>query len=223
MIPAAGWYADAARGHASSARTTDYTMLSSPTCRRQPEPAVGALYAFDETNHRIVAFDKANGKYVEQYQLAATTTLGRPPRPRVLPAPDADAPATLWWISSTGLHSALLEAGRGAADGVAHAAPDQGGPAPTPEADEDSPGRDAPAHDQPCSRSATRTRRGGRPSSRSSLIVAVLVAFAASCASCARAATRRSTRSSTGYGVVPADLTAPCRPASSSRCPCSAS
>ena len=30
---------------------------------------VGVLYAFDATNHRIVAFNKSNGKYIEQYRL----------------------------------------------------------------------------------------------------------------------------------------------------------
>ena len=34
-----------------------------------PSRRIGALYAFDATNHRVVAFNKSDGKYLGQYQL----------------------------------------------------------------------------------------------------------------------------------------------------------
>ena len=46
-----------------------------------------------------------------QYQLAGGDEAGRTSRASyVLPGADADAPSTMWWISSNGLNSALLEA-----------------------------------------------------------------------------------------------------------------
>ena len=84
----------------------------------------GPLYAFDRSNHRIVAFDKADGKYVAQYQLADGDQGWRDLRDMVvLPGADDEAPATAWWISSTGLHSAVLD-GRGGPRRHADAGPD---------------------------------------------------------------------------------------------------
>ncbi len=57
-----------------------------------------------------MAFNKSDGEYLGQYQLAGgdegwSDLKGLD----VLPTADADAPSTMWWISSDGLHSALLE------------------------------------------------------------------------------------------------------------------
>ena len=111
VIPASGWQvtppADTLLRPASR-----YVWLSSPT---KPDGSSsrrdGTLYAFDSINHRIVAFNKADGSYVAQYRPAGDANPWTDLRGMVvLPGPDATAPATLWWISATELHSALLEA-----------------------------------------------------------------------------------------------------------------
>ena len=82
----------------------DYTMISSPdrpdgsSSRRN-----GVLYAFDAKNHRVVAFNKANGKYIEQYRPAGDANAWEDLQGFVvLPAPDAEAPSSMWWISLDG-------------------------------------------------------------------------------------------------------------------------
>ncbi|HEY3333621.1 MAG TPA: hypothetical protein VGK16_00180 [Candidatus Limnocylindrales bacterium] len=111
LIPASGW--DVTPPSDTSVRPAPrYTMISSPD---RPDGSTskrnGILYAFDAQNHRVVAFDKGNGKYIEQYRLAAAGDAWSDLRGFVvLPAPDAEAPSTMWWITSTGLHSSLLEA-----------------------------------------------------------------------------------------------------------------
>ncbi len=63
-----------------------------------------------------MAFTKSNGKYVEQYQLEGHDEAWEGLRDFVvLPGADADAPKTVWWISDTGLHSAVLEQAEGPA------------------------------------------------------------------------------------------------------------
>jgi hypothetical protein len=111
VIPASGWDVDPPEDGAVRPNT-DFTMISSPdrpdgsSSRRN-----GLLYAFDAGNHRVVAFNKADGKYLEQYRPAGGDDAWEDLRGfTVLPAAEADAPATMWWISGTGLHSTLLEA-----------------------------------------------------------------------------------------------------------------
>ena len=132
VIPAAGWKPQLPED-TRLRPTSSYTLLSSPdrsdgsSSRRK-----GALYAFDATNHRIVAFNKADGAYIAQYQLAGGDAAWVSLKGMtVLPAPDETSPATLWWISGTGLHSAPLEE-----------APDASAASPSPSAspsDEPSP------------------------------------------------------------------------------------
>jgi hypothetical protein len=111
VIPAAGWQPQLPED-TSLRPTSRYTMLASPVgADGNPSRGTGALYAYDAVNHRIVAFNKANGKYIEQYQPAGGDDAWSDLRGMVvLPLAEADAPTTLWWISSTGLHSSLLQA-----------------------------------------------------------------------------------------------------------------
>ena len=111
VIPASGWDVDPPEDGAVRPNT-DFTMISSPdrpdgsSSRRN-----GVLYAYDARNHRVVAFNKADGKYLEQYRPAGGDDAWEDLRGfTVLPAAEADAPSTMWWISTTGLHSTLLEA-----------------------------------------------------------------------------------------------------------------
>jgi len=129
VIPASGWQAkpppDTLLRPASR-----YVWISSPT---KPDGSSsrhdGTIYAFDAINDRLVAFSKATGSYIAQYRPAP----GDEPWTDlvdmvVLPGADDTAPATMWWISPTGLHSTTLEA-----------APAGGLPSPSPSSPDGSP------------------------------------------------------------------------------------
>ena len=132
VIPASGWDIDPPEDGAVRPNT-DFTLISSPdrpdgsSSRRN-----GIIYAYDARNHRVVAFNKSDGKYLEQYLPADEDAWNDLRGFVVLPAPEANAPSTMWWISSTGLHSSLLEA---ATDATASPAPsDDASPDATPKA-----------------------------------------------------------------------------------------
>lgn len=111
LIPATSWQAEPP-GDTLLRPTSRYVWISSParpdgTSSRRS----GALYAFDAVNHRVVAFNKADGAYLGQYRLAGNDASWTDLRGMVvLPAADATTPATLWWISVTGLNAASLQA-----------------------------------------------------------------------------------------------------------------
>ena len=116
VIPASGW--SVSEPEDTQVRPNpNYVLLSSPDLPDgSSSKRAGPIYAFDRTNHRIVAFNKADGKYVAQYQLADGDQGWRDLRDMVvLPGADEEAPATVWWISSTGLHSAVLTPAEGPA------------------------------------------------------------------------------------------------------------
>ena len=101
-------------------------MLSSPILANgNPSRRIGALYAFDATNHRVVAFNKSDGKYLGQYQLTGDDDEWSDLKGLdVLPTAEADAPSTMWWISSNGREQRAARGGRARdADRVAHARP----------------------------------------------------------------------------------------------------
>jgi hypothetical protein len=116
VIPASGWSVSAPKD-TQVRPNPNYVLLSSPDLPDgSSSKRAGRLYAFDRTNHRIVAFNKADGKYVEQYMLADGDQGWRDLRDMVvLPGADSEAPATAWWISSNGLHSAVLTPAEGPA------------------------------------------------------------------------------------------------------------
>lgn len=111
VIPASGWQAQQP-SDTSLRPTSNYTLLASPPGPDgTPVRGTGTLYAFDALNHRIVAFNKADGSYQEQYMLAGGSNAWSDLQGLVvLPAGEANGPDTLWWISSDGLHSGLLQA-----------------------------------------------------------------------------------------------------------------
>jgi hypothetical protein len=110
VIPASGWSPDLPED-TQLRPTSDYTMLSSPILANgNPTRRIGALYAYDAINHRVVAFNKSDGEFLGQYQLVGGNDAWSDLQGLdVLPTADAEAPSTMWWISSNGLHSALLE------------------------------------------------------------------------------------------------------------------
>jgi serine/threonine protein phosphatase PrpC len=132
VIPASKWAAELP-GDTQLRSAPNLTILSSPnlfdgsTSKRK-----GPLYAFDTTNHRLIAFNKLDGAYLGQYQLAGGDDAWAGLVDMVVRPPvEEDGPATMWWISATGLHSAVLEA-----------ALPGGGASPTPPAE--SPSAPAP-------------------------------------------------------------------------------
>ena len=109
VIPAAGWTAQGPKD-TQVRPNPNYVLLSSPD---RPDGSsskrIGPLYAFDRANSRIVAFDKGDGRFIEQYLLADGATGWDDLQDMVvIPGAEDTAPATVWWISSTGLHSATL-------------------------------------------------------------------------------------------------------------------
>jgi hypothetical protein len=70
----------------------------------------GWVYAYDKPNARIVALDKAGGTYQAQYRLAGGADGWDDLRAFYVIPGLAEAPATLVWVSSDGLHQAVLEA-----------------------------------------------------------------------------------------------------------------
>ncbi len=83
----------------------EYSLIASGSERR-----AGVLYAYDALNGRVIAFDKANGNYREQYRIAGGGDGLRDVRGMyVLPAV-GDVPATLVWVTARDVHQAALTA-----------------------------------------------------------------------------------------------------------------
>jgi hypothetical protein len=81
-----------------------YTLVTSGAARRE-----GHLYAFDDTNHRVVAFLKADGSFVEQYRLGNESTAWTDLRAWYVEPGVGDQPDALVWITATAIHRTLLE------------------------------------------------------------------------------------------------------------------
>ncbi len=71
---------------------------------------MGNVYAFDRPNGRIVAIDKDKGTYVAQYRLAGGVADWSDLRAIYVVAGIEEAPATLVWLSKSGVHQAVLQA-----------------------------------------------------------------------------------------------------------------
>ncbi len=130
VIPASGWQPKLP-GDTSLRPNSRYTLLASPPqANGNPSRGIGALYAYDAINHRIVAFKKSDGSYIAQYTLAGgSDELSKLRDMVVLPAAATDTPDTLWWITGNSVNTALLEA---APEGSPTASPTPS-PTPTPE------------------------------------------------------------------------------------------
>jgi outer membrane protein assembly factor BamB len=124
LIPATGWQVEPPQD-VTLRPVSRYTLLSSPDrSDGSSSRRTGTLYAFDEENHRLVAFSKADGRYLAQYQLAGGASAWAGLKGMtVLVAPDETVAPTLWWISATGLQTVTLEA-----------VPDGSGASPAPSA-----------------------------------------------------------------------------------------
>jgi hypothetical protein len=81
----------------------EYTSLTSGSDRRQ-----GLLYGYDSANARIVAVDKADGSFREQYRLPAGNAGWEDLRAMYVVDGAEDVPPMLFWISSDVLHRSVL-------------------------------------------------------------------------------------------------------------------
>jgi hypothetical protein len=71
----------------------------------------GLIYAWDASNERVVALDKAKGTFVQQFRLAGGSPAWKDVRGMyVIPPAEPDAPATLVWATKDAVMSATLEA-----------------------------------------------------------------------------------------------------------------
>jgi hypothetical protein len=106
-----------------------YTHITSGTDRR-----VGTLYGYDAANDRVIALDKADGKYRAQYRIAGDPKgLDDVRGMYVIPGVN-DAPATLVWVTANTVHQAFLAAASGEPDGspAPSGAAGSGGPSTKP-------------------------------------------------------------------------------------------
>ena len=69
----------------------------------------GNIYGYDPANARLVAFSKAKGDYLAEYRLAGGSTAWADARGWFVEPGIADAPDAVVWITSTGLHRAVLQ------------------------------------------------------------------------------------------------------------------
>ncbi len=100
---AEGWAADPPPDQLLR-RPPAYRLIASATEKR-----TGILYAYDPTSARVVAIDKAKGKYIEQYRLAGGVRGWEDLRGMyVLLAPE-NAPSTLVWATKNGVYSSILD------------------------------------------------------------------------------------------------------------------
>jgi hypothetical protein len=75
-----------------------------------PTRATGAIYAFDPTSARVIAVAKSDGSYMAQYRLASGARSWSDMRSMYVIPGSADGPATLVWLSASGVNQAILVA-----------------------------------------------------------------------------------------------------------------
>ena len=113
-----------------------FTLVGSGSPRRE-----GKVYGLDPTNQRVLAFQKSDGTFVEQYRLAGGSVAWDNLRSWFVVPGVGDQPDTLFWISGNAMHKTVLEplatgpgaspgasGGPGSSGGGASAAPASPGP-----------------------------------------------------------------------------------------------
>jgi hypothetical protein len=104
-----------------------YTLINSGADRR-----TGAIYGFDPDNDRLVGLSKVNGSFIAQYRLRDGDKWADFRGFYIEPGIE-DEPDTVIWITKTGLHRAVLQAGQ--VPGASPEATDDAAE-PTPDAEE---------------------------------------------------------------------------------------
>jgi hypothetical protein len=90
----------------------------------------GRVYAYDPANARVLGWEEANGAFVGQYRLAGGDGLKDLRAMYVIPGVD-EAPATLVWLSASGVHQAVLTAVEPPTEPDASGSPGPSGVAPS--------------------------------------------------------------------------------------------
>jgi len=140
----AGYTADTPDGDTLLRSAPNYTRIASASDKR-----TGVLYAWDQANARVVAFDKAKGTFIEQYRLAGGNPGWQDVRGMyVVLGAGAEAPATLLWATKDGVFSAVLEAVPDPGPGAS------GSPAPSASG---VPGSPPPGSPKPSAKASPRT------------------------------------------------------------------
>jgi hypothetical protein len=101
---AEGWEADPLPDQLLRKAPT-YRLMTSATEKR-----TGVLYAYDPTSARVVAIDKADGTYIEQYRLAGGGRGWEDLRGMYVDLAVDNAPPTLVWATRNGVYSSILDA-----------------------------------------------------------------------------------------------------------------
>jgi hypothetical protein len=105
-VQPAGYTGDTPEGDTLLRPAPSYVRVATPT-----KKGSGLIYAWDQQNARVVAFDKAKGTFVEQYRLTGGSTAWTDVRGMyVVAGAGPDAPATLVWATKDTVYSALLVA-----------------------------------------------------------------------------------------------------------------
>jgi hypothetical protein len=81
-----------------------YGLISSSDPRR-----IGRIYGWDGPNGRIIAFDKSNGGFIEQYRVSGTGASFKDLRGMYVVSGVEGGPATVVWVDKDRLLSAILE------------------------------------------------------------------------------------------------------------------
>jgi hypothetical protein len=107
----------------------DLLLRDAPTAvlvAGQGDRREGTVFAYDRENARLIEYGKGTGEYVAQYRLAGGDEGWKDLRGLYVVPGVEEAPPTVFWLSATALHQALLEpvAGPGAS------APPSTSPAP---------------------------------------------------------------------------------------------
>jgi hypothetical protein len=101
----------------------EYALITSGSGRRE-----GVLYGFDPENERVIAVNKANGSYLEQYRLVGGSTAWSGLIDWYVEPGVGDEPDALVWINATGLFRSVLEPREGGPGASPSGAPGDSGP-----------------------------------------------------------------------------------------------
>jgi hypothetical protein len=134
----------------TSGQNVDWRPRSPGDSILRPEPSItiiagageknkGRIYAFDPANERVLAWEEADGAFVGQYRAADGDAWKDLRAMYVIPGVE-EAPATLVWLSASGVHqSVLIAAEEDATSPDASASPGASGAAPSGSAASPSP------------------------------------------------------------------------------------
>jgi hypothetical protein len=125
----------------TSGQKSDWTPKSPGDSILRPEPDIkiiagageknkGRVYAYDPANARVLAWEEGNGAFVGQYRLTEGDGWKDLRAMYVIPGVE-EAPATVVWLSASGVHQAVLTAVEAPTEPDASGSPGPSGAAPS--------------------------------------------------------------------------------------------